>query len=43
MPPLAAALEEWLEALSILLGNQGAFDPDADPVKAAVFKRRAVM
>ena len=23
MPPLAAALEEWLEALSILLGNQG--------------------
>ncbi len=23
MPPLAAALEECLEALSILLGNQG--------------------
>ncbi len=23
MPPLAAALEEWLEALSILQNNQG--------------------
>ncbi len=23
MPPLAAALEEWLEALGILRGNQG--------------------